>query len=213
MDPALLIDIVQQEELIINLLDVQGTSEMVEVTNDKTGEVAIEEKYTTTKVVADIRYAGEKITAVDASIQYDEAGNMTAMQIAWYLDPYIYTNNFTKTTTVDVAGNTIEDVTMDIRIFGPAGCDVQLAIDTTTTIDQTDTESSVESIVLVLNNTRVEFNTQNFGDMWKDIQDYRATVATATSTPQTDDYLVDAKVYFKGNYMGYLFPENNGWSL
>lgn len=219
-DPAVMIDVVQQEELIINLLDIQGTSQMIEVFTDSKDEqgniitqTSMEEEFYPSKIVADVRYAGEKITAVDVSIQHDENGDMSALQIAWYLDPYIYTNNYTKTTTVDVAGNTIEDVTMDIRIFGPAGCDVQLAIDTTTTIDQTDTESSVESIVLVLNNTRVEFNTQNFGDMWKDIQDYRATVATATSTPQTDDYFVDAKIYHKGVYRAYLYPENDTWRI
>lgn len=213
MDPAVMIDVVQQEALTINLLDVQGESEMVEITDDKTGEISQQEEYRPTKIVADLRYAGEKVTAVDISVQYDEVGNANAMQIAWYLDPYIYTNNYTKTISIDAAGNTIEHTTMDIRIFGPAGCDVQLAFDGTTTIDAEQNETADETITLILNNTRVEFVTQNFGDMWDDIQVYRKTVPTATSTPQTQNYLVDAKIYHKGVYRAYLYPESDTWLI
>ncbi len=213
LNPELMIDVIQREELTINLLDIQGTSEMVETTDDKTGELLIKEQYKVTKVVADVRYAGEKITALDASIQYDEMGDMTSIEIAWYLDPYIYTNTFTTSTTVDVAGNIIENTTMDIRIFGPQGCDVQLAFAGTNTTDTEKNETSTESFNFVLNNTTIEVSTEDFGGMIKDIKQYRETVPTATSTPQTDNYFVDGKIYHKGVYRAYLYPESDTWRV
>lgn len=213
MDPEVMIDVVQSEELIINLLDVQGTSQMVEQTDDKTGEMTIEEEYSITRLVADIRYAGEKITAVDATITYDAQGDMTNIEIAWYLDPYIYTNSFSRDVTTDVAGNKIEHATMDIHIYGPAGCGVQLLLDTTTTTDPQDNETSTQDITFTLNNTTLEIQTQNFNDMIDDIKNHRLTVPTATSSPQTASYLVDAKIYHKGDYRAYIYPEDNTWKV
>lgn len=213
LDPQTMIDVVQKEELVINILDIQGTAQMISIYDENIQETVQEEDYRVSKIVAEIQYAGKKVTAADITIQYNDAGDMTNLQIAWYLDPYIYTNNFSTQRTTDVAGNEIETTTMDIRIFGPAGCDVQLMLDATTTIDTEKNETSTQDITFVLNNTRVEISTQNFDAMIGDIFNYRQTVPTATSTPQTASYLVDAKIYHKGVYRAYLYPENNTWNV
>jgi len=213
MDLNTMIDEIQREELIINVLDIQGTSEMVEVMDGDTGDLIMEENYKPTKIVAEVIYAGEKVSGLDVSIQYTNQGHRESMQIAWYLDPYIYTNSFASQITTDANGNEVETTTMDIRIFGPAGCDVQLQLEDIITTDVAGEESSTQDIAFVFNNTRIEVQTVNIDTMIQDIQTYRETTSTATSTPTTADYLVDAKIYHKGFYMAYLYPEFNSWRV
>jgi len=213
LDPAVMLEQVQREELVINVIDIQGTSQMLEVTDDTTGELVLEEQYLPSKILADIWYAGEKVSGLDVDIEHDAAGDLKSLELAWYLDPYIYTNTFTKNITTNAAGVEQEDVTMDIRIFGPEGCGVQFQIDTVTIIDPTGSESSTQNITFVLNNTRIELQTVDIDAMIEDIQTYRQTVPAATSTPQTDSYLVDAKIYHKGVYRAYLYPEFDTWRV
>lgn len=198
----------EQPQQQIRILNVEGHRWLDEYT-DNDGALYYEEDRVPTRIVADFWSDESKILGLDREASYDEDYNILEGTIAVFLDPYIYTNHFTSTRTQDDDGDR-KVMDFDIRIFGPAGCDIQIQWLEDDYYNYSDgQQSTTHSIDLHFNNTHIELVVTDLEAMLDEIQEHRVLFPTATSAPMTANHVLTAKIYSKGIHAANIIPVNN----
>jgi hypothetical protein len=201
-----------QAQLQIRLVKLEGIRWDKQI-DDGNGGYYVEKELSPTRIIGDVWSDNTKLLAIDRQANYDQNNDITGGEVALHIAPYIYTNTFTRNYNQQEAGHN-QQLTFDVRVFGPAACDMQVLFNFNETYDYSneDRQDDVQ-LEVSLNNTRVLFHINNMGDMFDDIDSYRATMPTATSAPTTQNHIIQADIYHKGVRRAYLYPFNNSWLI
>ena len=190
-----------------------------------------------THMIFDLHYDNEKIAALDLTISYTETNNpyrefyqADSLDVALFLNPYIYTNQvtiereyayitednqdqwYTQASQWDVIVNRHSS---DIRVFGPATCNLQLTY-MYEQIYATDTDPEVTNLDLMLAFDNFTFD-GSFTDIWtaiKDVAQYKESNPDALSAPTTAQHINKAEILLENEWhIANIVPINNTWRI
>lgn len=150
------------------------------------------------------------MAAADISIEYSATGQV--MDFAIYTKPYILTNHIVVATDPDTG---VENLSMQINAYGPAGCDTVIYFDqevipgeTLTDGTATDEEQNID-FSITIGKTTLTASIADSATFFDEISAHRQIVPEATSAPQTAAHVIEAKIYHDGTYIADIYPASD----
>lgn len=150
------------------------------------------------------------MAAADIAIEYTESGQV--MDFAIYTKPYILTNHVVS--ALDPQTD-IENLSMQINAYGPAGCDTVIYFDKETLPAEILGDGSfadpVENVdfSISIGKTTLTASIVESTPFFDEILAHRQTVPEATSAPQTAAHVQEAKIYHDNVFIADIYPAND----
>lgn len=163
-----------------------------------------------TKIAVDLWAADQRVLAIDWEASYDmvdDTYELADVAVAFYLEPYIYTAQIT--TEKNPQDNSLATIQIDANIFGPSACDTEIHIFGQDVVnDLTQDIEDIFTFIFRHNSTKIDIQLKNMDELRDDMSSHRDLSPDATSSPNTQNYLGRARLYYADIHRANIMPAN-----